>query len=129
MSTNLKKIERSTTFVRAKLMTVGQEIAGKFLGTTQGKFTKEHRIQTGQGKTTVLNGTRQLDSLMEQVAPGADLKVVYQGSSILTSGPNKGKPAHSFDVYSGDAPAEENVTTSEEEASADAPPVAAEDGF
>jgi hypothetical protein len=109
-NSNLKKIERATTYFRANQMEPGQKIKGKYLGTAQGKFTKEHRIAVSAQSTAVLNGTKQLDGLMELVVPGSEIEVVYQGTTELKSGPNKGKNAHNFDVFSGPAPEETNLT-------------------
>jgi uncharacterized membrane protein len=52
-----------------------------------------------EGQTFVLNSSGFLDAAMEKVDMGDKVKVIYEGTIILPSGPNKGSEAHTGKVF------------------------------
>lgn len=51
------------------------------------------------GDIFVLNSSGSLDKAMEKVDIGDKVKVIYEGTIILPSGPNKGSEAHQMKVF------------------------------
>jgi hypothetical protein len=72
---------------------------GRFIRSFQGKFGIQWEYMDDDGIVTVLNSAGQLNWKMETyVQPGDQVKVVYDGMSLLTKGPMAGKDAHGFKV-------------------------------
>ncbi len=75
----------------------------EILGTYQGSFTDKtygkvtHKVKTDAGLVG-LPGCAQLNKLLEQVADGATVQVIYRGKNEIQSGKYAGKHAHSFIV-------------------------------
>lgn len=95
-SFNAPKKEGKTKVV---VLEEGAEFNGKYDGSfkdkTYGKYT--HKIDTNAGLIG-LPGCGQLDKLMEKVAPGATVKIVYRGKQEIQSGKYAGSSAHAFAV-------------------------------
>jgi hypothetical protein len=74
-----------------------REVEGKFLGTFEGKFGPNHKIQTPTG-TVVVNGCGSLNSRIQKVNEGEIIRLEYKGMKKIADGPMKGKSAHDVDV-------------------------------
>lgn len=97
----------SVTFLKPKDMQIDQEIIGKLSKVVEGQYGLTYYLKQQDGSTIGVNGAGQLDSLMEQIAEGETVRIVYKGQVKLKSGAFKGKPAHQFKVFlveSDDAP-------------------------
>jgi len=73
----------------------GDSWTGTYLGSTQGQYGMNHRIQTESGLVS-LNGVAQLDRLMEKVEPNTPITIKYEGKVPSSKDPNK--RVHSFDI-------------------------------
>lgn len=89
-----------TTYIKPKDLKVGTTISGTYRGSFEDKYEKlNHKIGQDDGTTKVINGTGLLNALLEKVAVGAKVDIVYKGKSQITSGQYKGTDSHSFDVF------------------------------
>ena len=87
-----------TRFVKPNEMTEGQTISGVLTRATEGDYGMTYYNRQEDGTTVGLNGSGQLDKLMEQVAENDSIEVTYQGQEKIKSGKFKGKAAHQFEV-------------------------------
>ena len=87
-----------TKFVKPNEMTEGQIVAGTLTKTVEGEYGMTYYLRQEDGSTIGLNGSGQLDKLMEQVEEGTSIEVTYQGQEKIKSGKFKGKSAHQFEV-------------------------------
>lgn len=101
-----KVTQGEASFVKAKELTVGTIIAGSYLGHYVDKYNKRnHRLAQADGSTKIVNGSGQLNKLLEKVPTGSQVELEYRGTQKLTKGEFAGTEAHQFDVYiiNGDA--------------------------
>jgi hypothetical protein len=94
--------EGSITYIKANQLNEGDEILGTYLGLTAkadqfGKYN--HRVRTGEDQVAIVNSVGKLDSLLEKVATGSNVRIVYKGKQKISSGAYAGKSAHNFDVF------------------------------
>jgi hypothetical protein len=90
----------------SKQLVAGMTILGSYAGSfTTKKFgSVYHKVQTNEGLVAV-PGSGQLNSLMKQVAVGAEVQIVYNGKETIKKGNFAGKSAHSFSVAASDTAA------------------------
>jgi hypothetical protein len=74
-----------------------REIEGKFLGSVEGKFGLNHKIETASG-TVIVNGCGSLNSRIQKVNEGQTVRLEYKGMKKINEGPMKGKSFHDIDV-------------------------------
>jgi hypothetical protein len=87
------------TFIKPNELQKGDTIEGKYVEVRKDQYGGNgYKFITSEG-TKVLNGTGQLDSIMALVELGTNVKIVYEGTSLVKSGKFKGKEAHQFSVY------------------------------
>jgi hypothetical protein len=90
----------STTYFRPNQMKAGDTVSGIYQGFFTDRYQKRaHKIQLANGTQGVINGSAQLDKLLEQVEVGDSVEVIYRGLKKMTSGKFPGKDAHTFDVF------------------------------
>lgn len=87
-----------TRFVKPNEMEEGQIVSGILTKAVQGEYGMTYYLRQTDGSTVGLNGSGQLDKLMEQVAEGTAIEITYQGQEKIKSGKFKGKAAHQFEV-------------------------------
>ena len=87
-----------TRFIKPNEMKEGQVVSGILTKAVEGDFGMTYYLRQEDGSTIGLNGSGQLDKLMEQVEEGTSLEVTYQGQEKIKSGKFKGKSAHQFEV-------------------------------
>jgi len=88
------------TYVRPNLMKVGEKISGTYLGSEEDRFEKlGHKVRASDGSLKIINGTGQLDALLERVTVGSEIDVTYKGKNKIENGQWKGTEAHTFEVY------------------------------
>lgn len=102
MSTAKKQkvsIGGDVTYFKPNELDEGQTVSGKYIGTRRDSYGNLcHRLELEDGTEGVVNGTGQLNKLMERVARGASVDITYNGKVTIEKGPQKGKKAHAFDV-------------------------------
>lgn len=86
---------------------------GKYHKSYEGNYGTEYEIIAENGQRIVLGSARALEKSMEYVTPGNNIKVVYNGTGTVKSGPMKGKSFHKFRVFE-DKPAMQEVDPEEE---------------
>lgn len=87
-------------WIKASELKSGDKFVGTYLDSwTGGEYnTTTHKIEQEDGKVLGINGTGQLNKLMEKVQKGSAVEVHYAGKVKLDKGPMKGKHAHQFSV-------------------------------
>ena len=88
-------------FVRLKDLEAGTVFEGTFTGTTMSSnFDKpEHRLTLADGEKIIINGSTQLNTLMNEVSSGSQVKIEYLGKTYtIQKGPYAGKKAHAWKV-------------------------------
>lgn len=82
---------------KARQLNKDESVQGKYEGSfvTKKFNTTYHKVREG-GTLVAVQGTGQLNKLMEKVAPGAEVKITYRGKEAIAKGPMAGKSAHSF---------------------------------
>lgn len=89
----------NAAFLKPSEMKKGQTIQGTFLGSYTDQFDRlAHRIQVSEDSVIIINGTGQLNALLAQVNPGTEVRITYKGKVQISSGKNRGKSAHTFEV-------------------------------
>jgi hypothetical protein len=94
---------QNITYLSPSKMDVGEEIMGRYLEKiVDSKFGGlRYRIE-GKDGLIVLNGSGQLDYLMNLIEAGSLIRIVYRGKTRMQSGERKGTLAHQFEVYVAD---------------------------
>ena len=110
----IKLGEGKTTYFRPKEMTEGQKISGKYVGTLTDNYENLcHKLILENGETGIINGSGKLNALLERVASGTNIDVVFKGKSEIQSGKWKGTMAYDYDLFADELAAtegsEENV--------------------
>lgn len=77
-------------------------VEGVFLGERTGRYGVQYEFESDNGSIEVLNSAGLLNHKMQYIREGDRVKIIYDGSEMLTSGPMKGKDAHQFTVYRDD---------------------------
>ena len=99
-----KKVGGPKTYLKLSEKKSGDILVeGKYIGTVPNKFNAdkpnfEFKPSNGEANV-VLNSAGKLNYLMDSyVQVGDEVQVVYNGKSMIESGPMKGKEAHDFEV-------------------------------
>lgn len=93
-----------------KVLEPGDIVAGKYMGLTDpatDTYEKSHiRLEKADGSTVQLNYAGQLNKLIEKVAIGTEIEIVFKGKTEIKSGKWAGQPANQFQLFeTGPAPA------------------------
>ena len=83
-------------------------VDGTYLREVMGKYGIQYEFEDKDGDIVVLNGSGQLKYKMDFVKEGDKVKIVYDGVTVLESGPMKGKDCHCFKLYRDSEPADED---------------------
>lgn len=84
---------------KARQLNKDESVQGTYEGSfTTKKFnTKYYKIREA-GNLVAVQGTGQLNKLMDKVVEGAEVKITYRGKEKIAKGAMAGKDAHSFFV-------------------------------
>ena len=108
--TQIKLGDGEVTYFRAKEMTIGQTVSGKYIKQLTDKFgNPAYKLTLKDGTTGIVNSTGQLAALFEKVALGSDVDVIYQGTSKIESGKWAGTDAHIFELFADNAGSDDEL--------------------
>ena len=98
---NFKEVVTTKIYLPFKAMKQGDVVIpnAKYLGRSPNKFGKENfEFEDEKGVISVLNHCGGLDLKFETIAPGAWVRITYNGQKEIPKGDFKGKMFHDFSV-------------------------------
>lgn len=108
--TQVKLTGGDVTYFRAKEMNIGQKVSGKYVKQLIDKFgNPAYKLILEDGNTGIVNSTGQLAALMEKVAIGSNIEVIYQGKTEIENGKWAGTDAHVFELFADSAGSDDEL--------------------
>jgi len=92
-------------FIRAKELkeagTLGLIVEGIYEGPLANDMTgkNDFKVREANGNLAILNSTASLSNQMSDLDIGSYVAIQYNGTTVIKSGPRKGKEAHQFNVF------------------------------
>lgn len=88
-----------TKYFKYKDCTEGQElVTGEFVREFDGLYNKQYEFLDDAGDVVVLNHSAKLAAKLRFANPGDRVRIIYDGQTMVSSGPMAGKPMHLFKV-------------------------------
>lgn len=95
-----EQVGGATQYIKPSQLKEGDTIEGVFCGTEKDpKFgTLKHSLRQEDGSLKIVNGSGQLNFVMESIAKGEKIRIVFEGKKKLESGKFMGTMANQWKV-------------------------------